>query len=359
MSLPSIIIEGIFGGNNEDLEYIEKYQDIITVLDRENEDWILKKEEEYAWCDSIRTHYNYALTWYEFVSIDAVRYAQDFSGITEEDILNLARKFMQRNAKTETYTVIITTTDSDGNATPKTETRTRAIITVDTLPFNVETLASIGITEKEDILLVEHIYDTLLAMDIEGELCMYDNVIDPANLIEYDEGTADIPYYNQTDARWALKSYGRSTILSGGCGPTALAMVISGLTTERVTPDMVAAWSVLNGYRAEGSGSYWGLMAAGGEHYGLQVQSVSRRDPQTIVNALSQGKPVIVSMDRGHFTKGGHFIVLRGITAETGKVEIYDPASSQRSKAWDLSIIMNESSKNDGINGCPFWIFSI
>lgn len=44
-------------------------------------------------------------------------------------------------------------------------------------------------------------------------------------------------------------------------------------------------------------------------------------------------------MAKGHFTSGGHFIVLRGVTAE-GKILVADPASIDRSnQEWELSII--------------------
>ncbi len=108
--------------------------------------------------------------------------------------------------------------------------------------------------------------------------------------------------------------------------PTSLAMVVSGLTGNRVTPDIVGNWSVRNGHRAEGAGSYWSLMTAGGKHYGLNVEAVSRKNPSRIVQALSEGKPVVASMGKGHFTNGGHFIVLRGIT-ENGKILVHDSSS--------------------------------
>lgn len=130
-----------------------------------------------------------------------------------------------------------------------------------------------------------------------------------------------------------------------------------GLTGQRITPDILANWSYRNGHRAEGQGSYWSLMTAGGAYYGLQVEPVSRKNPNKIVQALSEGYPVIVSMGKGHFTNGGHFIVLRGLTTD-GKILVYDSASVERSnKAWDISIIINESSTNGGVNGSPFWIF--
>ena len=59
-------------------------------------------------------------------------------------------------------------------------------------------------------------------------------------------------------------------------------------------------------------------------------------------------------MSKGHFTTGGHFIVLRGIT-EDGKILVADPASYSRSeKEWDLSIILNESNKAYASGG-PYW----
>ena len=55
-------------------------------------------------------------------------------------------------------------------------------------------------------------------------------------------------------------------------------------------------------------------------------------------------------MTKGHFTKSGHFIVLRGVQDE--KILVADPASYRRSqKAWDLSIILNEASRRAGAGG--------
>jgi len=62
-------------------------------------------------------------------------------------------------------------------------------------------------------------------------------------------------------------------------------------------------------------------------------------------------------MSRGHFTTSGHFIVLRGITAD-GKILVADPASRNRSEQeWDFNIILNEARRGAGAGG-PFWIVS-
>ena len=71
----------------------------------------------------------------------------------------------------------------------------------------------------------------------------------------------------------------------------------------------------------------------------------------------AEGKLVVAIMSKGHFTKSGHFIVLRGITAD-GKVLVADPASLKRSnQEWDLSLILEEARKRVGAGG-PFWAIS-
>lgn len=49
--------------------------------------------------------------------------------------------------------------------------------------------------------------------------------------------------------------------------------------------------------------------------------------PNQVLQALSEGHPVISSQRAGLFTSGGHFIVLRGVTAG-GKVLVNDPNDS-------------------------------
>ena len=176
--------------------------------------------------------------------------------------------------------------------------------------------------------------------------------------ITFSNAATPVVYYNQTDARWGNKMYGKTDTISGaGCGPTALAIVVASLTANKVTPYDVAQWSVANGYRCEGSGSYQSLIPDGGRHYGLTVTSIGR-DGKKLVEALQEGKLVIAIMSKGHFTSSGHFIVLRGVTAE-GKLLVADPASVKRSnKEWDLRIVTGEASRKVGSAGGPFWVLS-
>ena len=176
--------------------------------------------------------------------------------------------------------------------------------------------------------------------------------------ITFSNAATSVVYYNQTDARWGNKPYGKtSTIGRAGCGPTALAIAVASLTSNKVTPYDVAQWSVANGGLCEGSGSYHSLIPNGGRHYGLTVTSIGR-DGKKLVEALQSGKLVIAIMSKGHFTNGGHFIVLRGVTAD-GKLLVADPASVKRSnKEWDLRIVTGEASRRVGSAGGPFWVLS-
>jgi hypothetical protein len=179
---------------------------------------------------------------------------------------------------------------------------------------------------------------------------------DYGNIIFTDAAT-EVVYYNQTDARWGNMLYGKTNIIGkAGCGPTALAIAVASLTDNRVTPDAVAAWSVENGYRVEGDGSSRALITDGGAHYGLTVTGIGN-DASKVVEALQSGKLVIAIMAQGHFTSGGHFIVLRGVTAD-GNILVADPGNVTRSgQEWALSLIVNEASRKTAYGG-PFWVMA-
>lgn len=109
-----------------------------------------------------------------------------------------------------------------------------------------------------------------------------------------------------------------------------------------------------NGYWCSKSGSYHSLIPGAAEAWGLPVEGCTAAEPQRIVDALSSGKLVVAIMTKGHFTSGGHFIVLRGV--QDGQILVADPASYNRSqKLWDMSIILGEASKRAGAGG-PFWV---
>lgn len=139
----------------------------------------------------------------------------------------------------------------------------------------------------------------------------------------YPANGMQIPHYLQTD--YGNIPYGGGSIASSGCGPTSFAMIASYLTGTTITPVDAVSWCG-NSYYMPGVGTYWSYFAAAANHFGCgSVTQTS--DPNAVLRALSQGHPVISSQRPGLFTSGGHFIVLRGVTAG-GKVLVNDPNDS-------------------------------
>lgn len=144
-----------------------------------------------------------------------------------------------------------------------------------------------------------------------------------------------VPYFSQKDNRWAQKEYGQglSNIGAAGCGPTSMAMMVSGVTGKYVDPVEMANWSVSNGYRVPGNGTSWGFFDAAAKANGFGAPQVSVDEGR---NALMQGRPVVFSGQGSvPFTKGGHFVMGVGMNSNGTKVLINDPVSPDRSKYYD------------------------
>lgn len=177
-----------------------------------------------------------------------------------------------------------------------------------------------------------------------------------AGIAVLDNRPADVIYYNQTDSKYANAPYGTDTIGRCGCGPTAMAMVVSTLSGAMVDPIQMSQWAYENGYWYKNRGSLHTLIPDAAKAWGLKVSGCTAKEADRLKAALNQQKLVVAIMGKGHFTNSGHFIVLRGMDKE-GKVLIADPASLERSsKAWDLKLILDEASENAWEAGGPFWI---
>ena len=125
------------------------------------------------------------------------------------------------------------------------------------------------------------------------------------------EKKENYPLFLQWDPRWGYSSYGDSSCIAvSGCGPTCLSMVLYYLTRdESLTPDLIADFSMENGYYLSGTGTVWSLMENVAPMYGVKVSQpdASEREMKA---ALDQGSVLICSMKPGDFTAGGHFIVI-------------------------------------------------
>jgi GH24 family phage-related lysozyme (muramidase)/LysM repeat protein len=177
-------------------------------------------------------------------------------------------------------------------------------------------------------------------------------------------------YFSQEDPKWKNIMYSSAgkkseTIGTSGCGPTSLAMVLSTLTGKTITPVELCEFSLDNGHRISGSGTSWTFFKAAASEYGIkttQVESYSK-----IQDALKEGKMVIASMKPGHFTGGGHFVVITGMETRNGEVwlTVYDPNIDNKKYGNDGKI--DQGKKDDGkvtaigslikAEAKQFWIF--
>ena len=168
-------------------------------------------------------------------------------------------------------------------------------------------------------------------------------------------GIIPIIYYNQGDDAWKDQPYGSDRIGGYGCGPTAMCMVVSSMTEEDSDPAEMAQWAAEQGYWARKSGSYHSIVEGTAQSYGLTASSISERTPEAIKESLLAGNLLVALMGPGHFTKAGHFIVLRGITL-SGSILVADPNSLERSLSeWDPQLILDELSAKTS-NGGPLWV---
>ena len=276
----------------------------------------------------------------------------------KDKLYSYTKKEEQRSVETITETVTV-----DASTGEETVTQTVTVTTenwiVYTVVYNGESYFAdevFHLTSEQKDLADDYAYNLSLFLGdsmFQGLPDGYTSITSLGN-VRFTDGQTEVVYFNQLDERYSNMPYGTDDIGGYGCGPTAMSIVVSSLTSETVDPIAMARWSYENGYWCSKSGSYHSLIPAAAKEWGLNVEGCSASEGQKIVDALSNGKLVVAIMLKGHFTSSGHFIVLRGV--KDGKILVADPASYDRSSMeWDLSIILNEASKNAGAGG-PFWI---
>lgn len=176
----------------------------------------------------------------------------------------------------------------------------------------------------------------------------------PSTLIS---SVGTLTYYNQSDPRWASAIYGGSDPISlYGCGPTALAMIVSSFTDQTITPDAMAQWASTN-YWVAGSGSRHSLIPEGAASFGFHVESLQSFTVEGVKSALKNGNLLVALMGPGHFTTSGHFIIITNYWAND-QVTVADPANADNCCIpWDITLILQELLPVSD-SGAPMWVIS-
>lgn len=146
----------------------------------------------------------------------------------------------------------------------------------------------------------------------------------------------NFPYYIQWDKRWGAMPLGESTIAIGGCGPTTVAMAISGLKDDSsITPDKVSKIEDKNGYFTP-YGTSWSFFKFIADYYDIGYSNLNINE-KSIDSILSKNGAVIASVHPGKFTTVGHIVLIVGKDS-FGNYLINDPNSYGRTiKHWSFN----------------------
>ena len=183
-------------------------------------------------------------------------------------------------------------------------------------------------------------------IDVTGDVIHYDTV---------GKGVQEDVYFNQLEEPWASLPYATSTIEDSGCGPTSMAIVISTLTGNNVTPEMTKSFAENNGEYVPGQGTSHSFIGNAAAHWGLTCERVGKDRMDDVVQALKEGKMVVEICEAYTITGGssGHFIVLTGVTRD-GYITIADCASRERTgKVYSVETI---KSYGRDLSVGAFWI---
>ena len=165
--------------------------------------------------------------------------------------------------------------------------------------------------------------------------------IQPSNTTNNTSNTNNkFVFYSQSDARWGNNRIGgtRKNMTEAGCGPTSLAMAISQMTGEEITPDVIARLGkdYLPGY------SEYKLFPEVAKKFGMNYFDTA--DATEIMDSLKSGKPVILSgKSEGPgmtpYTKEGHIVVANSV--DGNRVFINDPRGKEFSGYYDINTVMS------------------
>lgn len=167
-------------------------------------------------------------------------------------------------------------------------------------------------------------------------------------------------YYSQHDPRWKDFLYGgNDPIDQYGCGPTVVAMIVANLSNGSMTPIKAAQWAANNGFYADSSGSYHGIIAEGANAFGLDSSAFKDYSVEAVRTQLENGNIFGALMKPGTFTQGsGHFLLILGLDAD-GNAIIADSNSVENTKrTWPLEDLLGEL-KMGSSDGGPLWIIRL
>ena len=148
-------------------------------------------------------------------------------------------------------------------------------------------------------------------------------------------------FYNQSDSRWGQNKIGKNKMKDSGCGPTSLAMAISQMTGEQITPDTIAKLGKehIPGY------SKYSLFPSVAEK--LNMNYNEGYNENFIVSNLEKGIPVLLSGKTNAkgtpYTSEGHVVTATRIKGNS--IFINDPRGKEYSGYYPINAVLEGLNK--------------
>lgn len=156
-------------------------------------------------------------------------------------------------------------------------------------------------------------------------------------------------YYAQCDPKWASKPYGNGgSICDTGCGLTSMTMVIATLTNDpSITPDKMA---IKYGSYHVSLGTNHALFPQAASDYGFKYENLGSNF-NGVRDILKKGGLVIIGVNAGYFTTGGHLMVIRAMTSDQSEFYIADPADPNREGPYTPAFLTGTGSHEGNMGG--------
>lgn len=163
----------------------------------------------------------------------------------------------------------------------------------------------------------------------------YKNVGEDSYILDGSYGTekvqTSVTFYDQNDyGSYNFCGKKKETIKTSGCGTTSMAIIVSTYeNNSKYDPVMMMGEARKTGYCGGGitgtSPGFFKKEANTMKYKYYKASKYSKKDLNFVLKNLSEGNLVIAHMGPGHFTSGGHYMVLGGVDPSTKKVYVYDP----------------------------------
>ena len=189
-------------------------------------------------------------------------------------------------------------------------------------------------------------YKTILKKACEE--CTIKNIGENSYILDasYGDKKVETPvhFYDQNDyGSYKFCGFSTASIQKAGCGVTSMAMVVSTYeNNNKYDPVWANDLALKRGHCGKDGTKYAHFTSVAKDMgYKTTVYSknqsnkwkISKTAYNNILKHLSKGHLIIINVQKGHFTKSGHYMVLSGIDPTTKKVYVNDPNNKNNSKA--------------------------